>query len=201
MVGTISPVVYRDSPLSWRVAAFIYTLGGIVGGGLVGAVTGSLGSLLPLTSYRRYVPIFVGLLAAAYALHELRIVSFPHPERRRQVPAYWRYKFHPYVTAGLFGLLLGAGFTTFIPTASYYIVWFAAALYGSPVLGMLLFAVYGAARALLIWPFSQWATTLDLMGQLGRYMDLTKPIMRQVNGFGLAMLAAYSISTYLWLPR
>jgi hypothetical protein len=31
------------------------------------------------------------------------------------------------------------------------------------------------------------------------YMDVTKPIMSQVNGFALAMASAYLVNTYLSL--
>lgn len=201
MVGTIAPVVYRNSSLSWRKAATVYTLGSISGGALTGVTVGFLGSFLPASSYHSYVPLFIGLVAISYSLHEMHIVALPHPEWRRQVPAHWRYRFHPYITAGAFGLLLGAGFTTFISTTSYYVVWLTVSLYGSPALGAFLFAIYGAARASLLWPLSKWAATFDLMPRLSQYVDLTKPMMRQVNGFALAMFGAYSIFVYLSPPR
>lgn len=197
MVGTIAPVVYRNSELDWRVAATIYTIGSIVGGSLVGVIIGLVASLLPRSLYFDSIPLLIGFAAFGYSLHEMHILALPHPQRRRQVSKDWRLRFHPYITAGLFGLLLGAGFTTFIPTASYYFIWLPAILYGSPVLAVILFGIYGASRASLLWPFCQWAASFELMRRLGRQIDLTKPIMRQVNGFALAMLAAYLISAYL----
>jgi hypothetical protein len=202
MVSTISPVVYRKSDLGgngWLVAATTYTLGSVAGGVFAGVLFGLVGALLALLlgEHRALFPLFVGLSAIAYAMHELSLVSLPYPQRQRQVPDRWRYKFHPYTTAGLFGLLLGAGFITFIPTATYYIVGLAVILYGSPVIGALIFTVYGAMRAALLWPFSWRNNESGMVEGLTYYMDLTKPVIRQINGFTLAVSGAYMISTYL----
>lgn len=200
MVSTISPVVYRSSNLGynkWLMAAAVYLVGSVVGGVFVGALLGLLGALLiqPLQAYQDLFSFALGLFAIAYALHEMRLLSLPHPQRQRQVPDHWRYKFHPFVTAGLFGLLLGAGFFTFIPTGTYYVLGLATTLYGSPVTGVFIFAIFGAARALVLWPVSRRNTAPGKIERFTYYMDLTKPIMRQINGFALAMAGAYLIST------
>jgi len=200
MVGTIAPVVYRDSPLgrrSWIVAALIYTLGSIAGGVVVGALLGLLGSLLSLDLYTEYFPLLISMTALGYSLHEFRILSLPYPQMRRQVPDPWRRRLHPYVVAALFGFLLGIGFTTFIPTATYYIVVLTATLYGSPLYGAVIFSIYGFARASLLWPFAQYAKGRSNFERMTYYMDLTKPIMSQINGFALAMLSAYQLGVYL----
>jgi cytochrome c biogenesis protein CcdA len=172
-----------------------------VGGGLVGLFLGWLGSYLSTFSgpYRSLFPLFIGLFALAYALHELRLVSLPYPQRQQQVPAHWRYQFHPYLTAGLFGFFLGTGFVTFIPTATYYILAVAAAFYGSPAVGALVFMIYGAARALPLWLASRQISSPTMIEILTDYMDVTKPIMSQVNGFALAMASAYLVNAYLSL--
>ena len=85
MVGTISPVVYRNSSLGrygWLAAATAYTLGSVVGGCVVGALLGSLGSFLPLYFYQSRLWLLIGLPAIAYSLHELRLVTLPYPQRR-----------------------------------------------------------------------------------------------------------------------
>jgi hypothetical protein len=202
MVSTISPVVYRNSDLGhkgWLTAATFYTLGSVVGGVLAGVFFALLSALLSpaMKMHQKFFPILIGFLAIAYAMHEMQLVALPHPQRKRQVPANWRYKFHPYVTAGLFGLLLGTGFTTFIPMATYYILSLAVTLYGSPVAGVLIFAIYGAARGLLLWPSSCQNRVPGRIERLIYYMDLTTPIVRQVNGFVLAAAGAYLLGAYL----
>ncbi len=202
MVSTISPVVYRNSDLGrngWLVAITFYTLGSIGGGVLAGVLLGSLGIYLDpvIAAHRNLIPFLVGLTAIAYAMHEMRFVSLPYPQRQRQVPDHWRRKFHPYMTAGLFGLLLGIGFITFIPMATYYVLSLSVILHGSLVVGAFIFAVYGATRALLLWPLSWHNRAPGNIERITYYMDLTKPIMRQVNGFVLAMAGAYLISAFL----
>lgn len=202
MVSTISPVVYRSSGLrhnAWVLAAVSYTMGSIVGGVLAGVFFGLSGVLLvpSLGTYQSLLPLVVGVLAIAYAMHELHLVSLPYPQRKRQVPSQWRHAFHPYFTAGIFGLLLGTGFITFIPTATYYIVSLAVILHNSPILGVLVFATYGASRAFLFWTFSWQNRAPDEIERLSYYMDLTKPIVRQINGFALAMTCSYLFSVYI----
>lgn len=167
----------------------------MAGGALAGAFLGLLGfGLSPfLNVYREFFSLVVGLLAVLYALHELYLVSLPHPQRQRQVPSHWRYWYHSYITAGLFGLLLGAGFITFIPTATYYIVGFAVVFYGSPVTSAIIFGIYGVMRASLLWLFGRRITAPEDVEILTHYMDLTKPIMRQVNGFALASANLWSL--------
>lgn len=195
MVGTIAPVVDSDTSFGkfrWTISAGIYTLGSMVGGGLTGALLASLGGLTMgfFGPHRDLVLFIIGVLSIFYALHEMGIVSLPHPQMRKQVPARWRYRLHPYLASGLYGLILGAGFATFVPTTSYYILLLTATLSGSPITGVLLLSVYGAARALLLWPSSFTATTVDAWEKLANFVKLTKPVMRQVNGFGLALVGA-----------
>lgn len=193
MVGTIAPVGYRDMPfgkLHWLLSALFYTLGATVGGGLTGASLAYLSGLAlnPFILNESHIPSITGLLAVFYALHEMDIASLPHPQRRKQVPSKWRHRFHPYLTTCLYGLMLGTGLLTYIPTASYFILVFAAAVSGSPATGALILSVYGAARALLLWPSSLVVTNVERWDTLTSYVNLTKPIMRLVNGFGLALV-------------
>lgn len=202
MVGTISPVVYRDTNLrqrGWLIAVSIYTLGSVIGGSFVGIVLGSLGAVLFLSLRwaQTLFPLILGIVAIAYSLHELHLVTLPHPQRKQQVPSYWRLQFHPYVTAGLFGVLLGTGITTFIPISTFYILGLAIALYGSPVVGLLIFSIYGVARASLLWLFGSQVSSGEMVVTFTEYMDLTKVIVRQFNGFALAMAGAYLLSMYL----
>jgi len=193
MAGTIAPVVYRDitsRKLNWMMSAFYYTLGSIVGGGLTGLLVAYVGrfALFGLDYLRSIAPFFVGLSAILYALHEMGILSMPHFQRKKQVPSHWRYRFHPYVTAGLYGLMLGAGFMTFIPTTSYIILVLAASFSGSLITGLLILSVFGAARALPLWISGFAVKTIEGWDNITSYVHITKPIMRQINGLGLAMI-------------
>ena len=198
MVGTISPVVYRNSPYGqkgWLAAAAVYSLASAAGGTFAGLLASSMGRLLSQGDgrWQGLSPLLIGVAATIYSIHELKLVSLPFLERKRQVPSIWRHRYHPYVTAGLFGLLLGAGFTTFIPTSTYHIVTLSTFLQASPKIGMIVMGAFGLARASLLWPSAHLATSIARLEGLTQYMDLTKPLMRQVNGFALAMFGANSL--------
>jgi hypothetical protein len=152
--------------------------------------------LQPLAGFHNLFTSILGLSAIAYSLHELGIFSLPHPQRKKQVPSYWRWQFHPYITAGLFGLLLGAGFVTFIPVSTYYILALLVWLSGSPLVGMLVFSIFGASRASLLWLFSSRVANTEMVITFTDYMDLTKVIVRQVNGFALAVAGAYLVTGF-----
>jgi hypothetical protein len=86
-------------------------------------------------------------IAVAGALGELRGAAIA-PQIRRQVPEHWRRTLPLPVAAGLYGLLLGIGFTTFVLT---FAVWALAAVtfaVGRPGLGLVVGVAFGAGRAL-----------------------------------------------------
>ena len=86
----------------------------------------------------------IAVAAAVGEARGLRIV----PQVRRQVPESWRRVLPVPLAAGLYGVLLGLGFTTFILT---FAVWALAAVsvaLGDPALGAVLGLAFGAGRAL-----------------------------------------------------
>ncbi|BCX02508.1 MAG: hypothetical protein KatS3mg053_0446 [Candidatus Roseilinea sp.] len=199
MMGTISPVVYRGSQHGrdgWRIAAVAYTTASVLGASVIGILLGSVGSLLS-TQLQEYGYLALGVLAIAYSLHEFQFIVLPHPERKRQVPEQWRRRCHPLLTAGLYGVLLGMGFTTHIPTTSYYFVALTATLSGAPVFAGFVFGLFGIARSTLIWPMVARCAQPHQVQLLINYMALTAPIVRLVNGFVLAMLGSFVLFTRL----
>ena len=92
----------------------------------------------------RLVAAAIAVAAAVGEARGLRIV----PQVRRQVPESWRRVLPVPLAAGLYGVLLGLGFTTFILT---FAVWALAAVsvaLGDPALGAVLGLAFGAGRAL-----------------------------------------------------
>jgi hypothetical protein len=94
-----------------------------------------------------------GLLVAAAgialvgALGELRGAAIA-PQIRRQVPEHWRRTMPLPLASGLYGVLLGVGFTTFVLT---FAVWALAAVtfaVGRPEVGIVVGIAFGAGRAL-----------------------------------------------------
>lgn len=136
MAGTLG-----QGPRLVRVAS---GLAHVAGAGMAGAIAGGL-----LAALGRPIPPTVSsalllLATAAYVGAELRLWSLPVPETGRQVPASWRYRYPPVVTAFIYGALLSPGVGTRIPFPSFVIVLSAAALSAS----VLIIGVYGTSRGL-----------------------------------------------------
>ena len=145
MVETLAPAGYAGRLRTTLVACVTFTLGALAGGvltfgglALVGEALGAGGTGAAV------VAAAIAVAAAVGEARGLRIV----PQVRRQVPESWRRVLPVPLAAGLYGVLLGLGFTTFILT---FAVWALAAVsvaLGDPVLGAVLGLAFGAGRAL-----------------------------------------------------
>jgi hypothetical protein len=91
--------------------------------------------------------VVAAAVALAAAIAEVRNAPVA-PQIRRQVPERWRRVLPLPVAAGLYGVLLGLGFTTFVLT---FAVWAVAALsfaIGDPSVGVAAGVAFGVGRAL-----------------------------------------------------
>ncbi|MFN2488331.1 MAG: hypothetical protein ABR529_01020 [Actinomycetota bacterium] len=190
MVETITPVVHGGRRSRYRRSVALHTLGATLAAGLLGIALGAAGVALraPWGSVGWLV---VCLVALAYALRELAGVPIPIPDRRRQVPAWWRTFYSPPVAALLYGAALGAGFPTFLSFGTFVAVAAGALASGSPLVGLLLCAPFGLARGLSI------AVAGDAEGaeEAGAVVDRLEAIdatrvPRAVNGVALLGVAA-----------
>ena len=145
MVETLAPSGYAGRLRTSLIACLTFAIGALAGGALTfgglalaGAAIGG-GSSLALVA---------GIaLAAAAGIGELRGTRIV-PQVRRQVPESWRRVLPVPLAAGLYGVLLGLGFTTFILS---FAVWALAGLsvaLGDPGLGLLIGLGFGIGRAL-----------------------------------------------------
>ncbi len=145
MVETLAPAGYAGRLRTTLVACLTFTLGALAGGVLTFGGLAMLGEALGAGgSGAAGVAAAIAVAAAAGEARGLRIV----PQVRRQVPESWRRVLPLPLAAGLYGVLLGLGFTTFILT---FAVWALAAVsvaLGDPALGAVLGLAFGAGRAL-----------------------------------------------------
>jgi hypothetical protein len=145
MVETLAPQGYAGRLRTSLVACATFTAGALAGGvatfgalALAGRALGA-GSGVAMTA-----AAVLALVAAAGEARGARIL----PQIRRQVPESWRRVLPVPLAAGLYGVLLGLGFTTFVLT---FAVWALAAVslaLGDPVIGAVLGVAFGAGRAL-----------------------------------------------------
>ena len=145
MVETLAPAGYAGRLRTTLVACATFTAGALVGGVITFGGLGLLGQWLGAGGTGAVaVAAVVAIAAAIGEARGLRIV----PQVRRQVPESWRRVMPVPLAAGLYGVLLGLGFTTFILT---FAVWALAAVsvaLGDPQLGAVLGLAFGAGRAL-----------------------------------------------------
>jgi hypothetical protein len=189
MVETLAPAGYAGRLRTTLVACLTFTLGALAGGVLTFGGLAKLGEALGAGGTG--AAVVAAALAVAAAVGEargLRIV----PQVRRQVPESWRRVLPVPLAAGLYGVLLGLGFTTFILT---FAVWALAAVsvaLGDPALGALLGLAFGAGRAL---PVILLAPVADSdRGNAAHAAMAERPAilrgLRAADGVALALCAA-----------
>src|SRR4051794_23028900 len=145
MVETLAPAGYAGRLRTTLVACATFTAGALVGGVITFGGLGMLGRALGAGGSGAVA--VAAVVAVAAAIGEVRGVRIV-PQVRRQVPESWRRVLPVPLAAGLYGVLLGLGFTTFILT---FAVWALAAVsvaLGDPQLGAVLGLAFGAGRAL-----------------------------------------------------
>ncbi|MBA3551265.1 MAG: hypothetical protein H0W27_00135 [Actinobacteria bacterium] len=142
MVGTL----VRGSAATRAGAGIAHAVAATLAGALTGLAVGSVGGLLVLAGPDRL--LLLALVTTCYGAMELGLVRLPLPRSGRQVPAAWRYRYPPVVTAALYGALLGPGVGTRVANAGYVVVLAGAALLGDAATGAAVLGTYGAARGL-----------------------------------------------------
>lgn len=148
MAETITPVVHGGKRKPYLVASALHVLGATVAAALLGLALGAIGALL--RAPWEVTPLVVGAVAAVYFLREAFALPVPLPDRKRQVPEWWRTFYSPPVAALLYGVGLGVGFLTYLSFGTFAAVMVAAAVSGNPVTGALLCGLFGLARGLAV---------------------------------------------------
>jgi hypothetical protein len=135
----------------WLVEVLAYTLAGSLASAFVGALFGFIGELLsaPLLGNLGILPaLVIGPIAIA---RELRWISFPLPQLKRQTKDIWGKTLPGTAAAVLWGLDLGLIFTTWLTFSGAWLLAVVAALVGAPAFGAALFVIYWLGRAVSVW--------------------------------------------------
>jgi hypothetical protein len=148
MLTSISPLGERARGNRYGITAAAHVTGSVLGGGITGAVSGALGWLLlaPLegSSARAVSLAAVAACVGLAVLVDRRGV----PTVRRQVDERWVGAYRGWVYGAGFGVQLGMGVVTIVPSALVYATFGAAAATGSVPGGVIVGAVFGAGRGL-----------------------------------------------------
>ena len=145
MVDTLAPHGYAGRLRTTLVACVTFAAGALAGGvatfgglALLGQAIGAGGAAAIA------VAAAIALAAAAGEARGVRIV----PQVRRQVPESWRRALPLPLAAGLYGILLGLGFTTFILSFAVWALAGVSVALGDPALGLLVGLGFGIGRTL-----------------------------------------------------
>jgi len=165
MVDTLAPHGYAQRMRITSVACVTFALGALAGGVATFGGLALLGDALG-AGHGAAVAIAVAVLLAAAAgdVAGRRIV----PQVRRQVPESWRRVLPVPFAAGLYGVLLGLGFTTFV----------------------LSFAVYALAAACLALGDVQAGLTVGVAFATGRILPVVVLAPAQTTQRGIDIAAA-----------
>jgi hypothetical protein len=144
MLSSISPVGEAARAQRWGLTATAYALGSMLGGAGVGLLAGALGQL-GLAD----VPADVRLAAVGVVagLGLLLDATTGVPSLHRQVDERWLRTYRGWVYGAGFGLQLGTGVATIIPSSAVHATWVGAALLADWRAGTAVGAVFGGLRA------------------------------------------------------
>jgi hypothetical protein len=179
MVETLAPAGYAGRLRTTAVACATFAVGALAGGivtfGGLALLGEAIGAAAPAAA------ALIALAAAAGEARGARIV----PQVRRQVPEAWRRVMPVPLAAGLYGVLLGLGFTTFILSFAVWALAGIAVALGDPQLGLAIGLGFGAGRAL---PVVAMAPSGG--GALHAAMAERPRILRSLRALDAAALAA-----------
>jgi cytochrome c biogenesis protein CcdA len=146
MVTTLGPTGHEGGRRLTAAALAAFAPGALLGGVVTFAGLAALGSVLGGGTLALGV---AAVVAGAGALLELAGVPIA-PQVRRQVPEHWRRVLPLPVAAGLYGVLLGLGFTTFVLTFAVPVLAAIALAVGDVGAGLAMGLAFGAGRLLPI---------------------------------------------------
>ena len=192
MVETIGSALGEDRRGATLAASATFAIGAMVGGVITFGGLAVLGHMAGPGAGGVRAGLGVTIAVAA-AIADWRGVKIA-PQIRRQVPERWRWSTPLPLACGLYGVLLGLAFTTFVLA---FAVWALAGISfaaGDPLLGAVVGVAFGLGRAL---PVLMMAPGFSGGGQGARLLDgmAREPRMwlglRRLDALGLSLCAVF----------
>ncbi len=192
MVETIGSALGENRRGATLAASATFAIGAMVGGVITFGGLAVLGHMAGPGAGGVRAGLGVTIAVAA-AIADWRGVKIA-PQIRRQVPERWRWSTPLPLACGLYGVLLGLAFTTFVLA---FAVWALAGISfaaGDPLLGALIGVAFGLGRAL---PVLMMAPGFSGEGQGARLLDgmAREPRMwlglRRLDALGLSLCAVF----------
>jgi hypothetical protein len=188
MVETITPVVHGGRRGRWGVAVGAHILGAGLGAAALGGALGLAGRALGAPWGAPGLSV-VAAVAAVYAGRELLSIPVPLPDRKEQVPEWWRTFFGPISAPFLYGLGVGVGFLTYLRHGTLVAVAALAVISGDPGLAALILVPFGLARGLTVLLAAPGVSAEGVGSVMARLDALAlSEVPRRVNGIALIAL-------------
>jgi hypothetical protein len=185
MVETLAPAGYAGRLRTTAIACATFALGALAGGIVTFGGLALLGAALGAGA-----PAVAALVALAAAVGEARGARIV-PQVRRQVPEAWRRNMPVPLAAGLYGVLLGLGFTTFILSFAVWALAGMSVALADPTLGVAAGLAFGLGRALPVIALAPSGG-----GALAAAMAERPRILRSLRALDAAALTACAAA--LW---
>lgn len=187
MLTSISPVGEAARQQRWSTTVAAYTVGSLVAGVAVGALLGLLGSAAPIPS--DWAP---WLLAGGGVVGLLADATTGVPTLHRQVDRRWLDTYRGWVYGLGFGVQLGTGVATIVPSSVVWLLWLGAAITADPLTGGLIGGVFGLLRALPVVAAGVTRSPQALRRTMRRMAALRVPAARAVTA-GQATVSVLAI--------
>lgn len=182
----------------WLVEVTIYTLAGLATSTLVGSTLAWLGGWLLPEQVNRSGLIVAIVVAVVAAARELKWISFPLPQLKRQTKDYWGKFFPGKIAAMLWGFDLGLIFTTYLTFAGVWLLAILAVLMGDPISGVLVFGLYWLGRTLSVWLAPLLMPNAGATPQVIDAIYSQYPLFQRIHVIGLVWAI---IVLTLWLAK
>jgi hypothetical protein len=193
MVETLAPGGYAGRLRTTVAACATFAVGALAGGVVTFGGLSLLGHALGAGGPGALA--VAATLALAAAIGEARGARIL-PQVRRQVPESWRRRLPVPLAAGLYGVLLGLGFTTFILTFAVWALAGVCVAVGDPALGLAVGLAFGAGRLLpvvLLAPSVSTAPGAALHAAMAERPQILRSL-RAVDALALAACAVVLVA-------
>ena len=188
MVDTLGPHGYAQRMRITALACVTFALGALAGGVVTFGGLAVLGGWLGAgQGAAATLAVALLLVAAAGDAGGRRIV----PQVRRQVPESWRRVLPVPVAAGLYGVLLGLGFTTFVLSFAVYALAGVCLVLGDTAAGLAVGLAFAAGRILpvvVLAPLQETARGVDIAAGMAERPGVLRTI-RAAGALALGVAA------------
>lgn len=199
MLSSITPLAERGRGHRFWATATWYVTGSIVGGLTLGFVMAILALLVHMASLSATVTVYIATTAAAVAaVSDVGVGGHRIPIHRRQLNERWMDQYRRWVYGFGFGWQIGSGLFTYIMTAGVYLMILMAASTSRPVIALLIGAIFGATRGVMIF-FAKNITDHDALRAFhARFIRSGSPVALLAVGVMSMTAATLAWTVSMW---